>query len=576
VSVATFRPSRSLLPGITPPTQRGFSSRLIGDVIVDLGFASRAAVDAAVTAARASGKPTGQMLVSEGTLTAEQLSRVVAERFGMEHVDLLEFPVDESAMRLVPMDVARRYEALPIAFDDSTLMVAMSEPRNVQAADDIALLTGYAVRPVIAASAHIEHLLNRVDPVADFVEEASLESEPMGPPESEEIVEDASAAPVVRLVHSLLQQAIQRGASDVHFTPADGALRGQLRIDGVLVNTATVPRRMVPGVVSRIKIMADLDIGERRAPQDGRMSVTIAGRPVDVRVVTLPLAGGESVVMRILDRPSGVPELDRLGMPEPERVRLERACRRTHGAILVCGPTGAGKSTTLYAALGVTNTGERSIITIEDPVEYRMDGIKQMPVNPKAGVTFSTGLRAVLRADPDIVMVGEVRDRETAQIAIEAALTGHLVLSSLHTTDVPGAITRLIEMGIEPFLVASALRCVVAQRLARRLCDECKRPVRLSATALQASGYPAASDLDAFEPVGCARCGETGYRGRVGLYEVLDVDEQLHDMILDRASGNELGAAGQASGMRPLREVALEFVAAGVTSATEVARVLGT
>ena len=569
-------PPRALPKGLTAPTQRGFSSRLIGDVIVDLGYASRAAVDAALAAARAAGTPTGQTLVSAGTLTAEQLSRVVAERFGMEHVDLLEFPVDEGAMRLVPTDVARRYEALPIAFDDTTLMVAMAEPRNVQAADDIALLTGYAVRPVIAASAHIEHLLNRVDPLADIIDDEPLDLEASGPPESEELVEDAGAAPVVRLVHSLLQQAIQRGASDVHFTPMDGSLRGQFRIDGVLVNAATVPRRMVPGVISRIKIMADLDIGERRAPQDGRMSVTVAGRPVDVRVVTLPLAGGESVVMRILDRPSGVPDLDGLGMPEPERVRLERACRRTHGAVLVCGPTGAGKSTTLYAALGVANTGERSLITIEDPVEYRMDGIKQMPVNPRAGVSFSAGLRSVLRADPDVVMVGEVRDRETAQIAVEAALTGHLVLTSLHTTDAPGAITRLIEMGIEPFLVASSVRCVVAQRLARRLCEGCRRPVRLRAAALHASGYPATEDIDAFEPTGCAQCGETGYRGRVGLYEVLDVDEDLHDMILARASGNELGAAGRARGMRPLKEVGLEYVVTGVTSASEVARVLGT
>jgi type IV pilus assembly protein PilB len=568
-------PPRALPKGLTAPTQRGFSSRLIGDVIVDLGYASRAAVDAAVAAARTAGTPTGQTLVSAGTLTVEQLSRVVAERFGMDHVDLLEFPVDEGAMRLVPTDVARRYEALPIAFDDTTLMVAMAEPRNVQAADDIALLTGYAVRPVIAASAHIEHLLNRVDPLADIIEDEPLDLEASGPPESEELVEDAGAAPVVRLVHSLLQQAIQRGASDVHFTPMDGSLRGQFRIDGVLVNAATVPRRMVPGAISRIKIMADLDIGERRAPQDGRMSVTVAGRPIDVRVVTLPLAGGESVVMRILDRPSGVPDLDGLGMPEPERVRLERACRRTHGAVLVCGPTGAGKSTTLYAALGIANTGERSLITIEDPVEYRMDGIKQMPVNPRAGVSFSAGLRSVLRADPDVVMVGEVRDRETAQIAVEAALTGHLVLTSLHTTDAPGAITRLIEMGIEPFLVASSVRCVVAQRLARRLCEACRRPVRLRAAALQASGYPATEDIDAFEPTGCAQCAETGYRGRVGLYEVLDVDEDLHDMILARASGNELAAAGRARGMRPLKEVGLEYVVAGVTSASEVARVLG-
>jgi type IV pilus assembly protein PilB len=367
---------------LTAPSQRGFSSRLIGDVIVDLGFASRAAVDSAVAAARASGTPTGQMLLAQGTLTPEQLSRVVAERFGMDHVDLLEFAVDEGAMRMVSTDVARRYEALPIAFDDTTLMVAMAEPRNVQAADDIALLTGYAVRPVIAASAHIEHLLSRVNPVADLVEDDGLDLDAAGPPESEELVEDAAAAPVVRLVHSILQQAIARGASDVHFTPSDGALRGQFRIDGVLVNTATVPRRMVLGVISRIKIMADLDIGERRAPQDGRMSVTVAAarstcassRSRSRRRVGGHAHPGPARPACRTSTASGCPSHERGASSARAGAPTAPSWSAAHGR---------GKSTTLYAALGIANTGERSIITIEDPVEYRMDGIKQMPVNPR-------------------------------------------------------------------------------------------------------------------------------------------------------------------------------------------------
>ncbi|MEA2340935.1 MAG: type pilus assembly protein PilB [Solirubrobacteraceae bacterium] len=567
--------------GLTPPTQRGFSSRLIGDVVVDLGFATRDVVDAAVNVARTTGRTTGRVLLESGVLTADQLSRVVAERQGLEHVDLSSFEVDLRAASLVAPEVVRRYQAVPIGFgDEADLLVALAEPSNVMGLDDMSLITGRRVRPVIAAPEDIELLIQRVagggDPM-DVVEESE---EDYGSPE--DVLEGAELldstdqeGPVVRLVHSIIHQAIERGASDIHFAPTEGDLRAQFRIDGVLVSSAKVPRALVPSLISRIKIMADLDIAERRAPQDGRLTVRIDGKPVDLRVVTLPLVGGESVVMRILDRRSGMPSLDDLGMPSVARARFEGACDRSHGAVLVTGPTGSGKTTSLYAALRKLNTGDRSILTIEDPVEYRMDGIKQMQVNVKAGLGFSTGLRSMLRADPDVVMVGEIRDHETAQIGVEAALTGHLVLSTLHCNDAPTAIARLLEMGIEPFLVASALECVVAQRLGRRLCDHCRQPMKISAEILRSVGYPDVQGFDSYGPGGCGRCGATGYRGRVGLYEVMAMNEQLRSLVLKRASTSQIAEAARREGMVRLREDGLEKVRAGVTSLAEVVRVLG-
>ena len=352
-------------------------------------------------------------------------------------------------------------------------------------------------------------------------------------------------------------------------------MRVRFRIDGVLHDVTTVPRRMAPGVVSRVKIMAELDISERRLPQDGRVGLTVDGRHVDLRVVTLPTVHGESIVMRILDKEAVVMELDKLGMGGDERDRFERAFHQSHGAVLVTGPTGSGKSTTLYAALQELNTPEKNIITIEDPVEYQVEGITQIQVTPKAGLTFAAGLRAIVRADPDVIMVGEIRDRETAQIAIESALTGHLVLSTLHTNDAPSAITRLVEMGIEPFLVASALDCVVAQRLVRMLCPHCKQRAIISAEVLRENGYKALVDLEAYEPVGCRRCGGSGYRGRTGIYEVMSVTPEIRALALERRSAEEIREMAMRQGMRRLRDDGLDKVRQGRTSIAEIARVLG-
>ena len=558
--------------GLTPPSARQRSTRFIGDVVVDLGFADRAAVERAIHTARQSGRRTGQVLVDDGTITSDQLARVIAERFGVDHLDLSIFKVDMTAANLLASSAARRYEAVAVQFlDDRTVLVAMVDPGNVLAIDDIALMTGYDVRPAAAAREDVMALVGRLNQLDDVVVEADDEDEQL---EVGDLRESADDAPIIKLVHSLIAQGIEQGASDIHFEPVDGEILVRYRTDGVLAEATRIPRKMTSGIISRIKIMSELDIAERRAPQDGRMSLNVDGRKVDIRVATLPLVGGESAVLRVLDKDGAVVDLDKLGFLPDARAAFEHAFTKPHGAVLVTGPTGSGKTTTLYGALRVLHTPEKNIITIEDPVEYELSGVKQMQVNPRAGVTFDAGLRSMMRADPDVIMVGEIRDRETAQIAVEAALTGHLVLSTLHTNDAPTAVARLIDMGVEPFLVASAVDCVVAQRQARTLCPLCKRGVRIDGDVVRSHGFHVDDAwVDAFEPGGCTRCGGSGYRGRVGLYEVMPVDEEIRHLAVRRASADEIAAAAVAKGMRRLRDDGLEKVRAGLTSFAEVSRV---
>jgi len=571
--------------GITPPRRRGGSSRFLTDVVVELGFADRETVNRAVEDARSAGVPAERVLLDQQAITSEELSRAIAERYGLDHLDLGVFRVDMSAANLLSAAAAKRYAAVPVSYiDEHTLLLAMSDPANVLAVDDIALLTHLDVRPAVASAEDINALIMRMNRFEDAVAEAVEESE--AGPVYEEVVdlrETADDAPVIKLVHSIIAQATERGASDIHYEPQPDAsgraareMRVRMRVDGVLTEATTVPKKMVPGVVSRIKIMADLDIAERRIPQDGRVGMTIDGRHVDVRVVTIPSVHGEGVVMRILDKESIKLELDKLGFQEQELQRFRRAFTQAYGCVLTTGPTGSGKSTSLYGALQELNTPEKNIITIEDPVEYQIAGITQVQVNNKAGLTFAAGLRSMMRADPDILMVGEIRDPETAQIAIEGALTGHMVLSTLHTNDAPSAITRLVEMGIEPFLVASAIDCVVAQRLARTLCAHCKQRTLIPAEVLRDHGFPAEFPIEAYEPGGCVRCGSMGYRGRIGLYEVMVMSEEIRSLTLQRASSDQLGAAAVREGMRRLREDGLDKVKHGLTSVAEIARVTGT
>ncbi|MGA2320007.1 MAG: ATPase, T2SS/T4P/T4SS family [Solirubrobacteraceae bacterium] len=564
--------------GITMPSQRGSSPRFLTDVIVDMGLATREQVEDAIETSRSSGTTPERVLAERGALTPDGLARALAERYGLDHLDLGVFSVDMGAANLVSSTAAKRYNAVPVAFTDKrTLLVAMADPSNVLAVDDIAIMTGYEIRVAVAPPDDIAALVSRLDRLEDVVGQPDAHSE-----ESEEagevvdLHETSDDAPVVKLVNQIVAQAVERRASDVHLAPDGRELRVRFRIDGVLQDVTTVPRRMAPGVISRVKIMADLNIAERRLPQDGRVGLSVDGRHVDLRVVTLPSVHGESIVMRVLDKASVVVQLEKLGMAEAARERFERACRETHGAVLVTGPTGSGKSTTLYAALQKLNTPEKNIITVEDPVEYEIAGLTQVQVSAKNGLTFATGLRSMVRADPDVIMVGEIRDRETAQIAVEAALTGHLVLSTLHTNDAPSAISRLTEMGIEPFLVASAIDCVVAQRLARVLCSSCKRRAIIPAKVLCESGYKALVDLEAYEPVGCRRCGGSGYRGRLGIYEVMSVSAEIQTMTLERTTAEAIRDVAVAQGMRRLRDDGLEKVRQGRTSIAEVARVIGT
>jgi type IV pilus assembly protein PilB len=556
--------------GLYPPLRSGRSARMIGEVIVDLGYADRETVEHAVAAARAEGRPTGQVLVELGVLRHDQLARAVAERFGLDYIDLSVYDLDMGAVNLIRSDTAKRYQAVPVGYtEDGTLLLAMADPTNVLTIDDVAMMTGRRVKVAAASVEDLNLLLTRLaqmdDSIEDIVdEESEAEAEP------DTLAEEADRdAPVIKLVHSIVAQAVQQGASDIHINPEEGDTRVLFRVDGVLAPAATVKRRMAMSVVSRIKIMGDLDISEKRVPQDGRFALTVDGRRVDIRVVTLPLVYGEGVVMRILDGGVRVEGLEALGMGKDELDRFTRAINKPNGAVLVTGPTGSGKSTTLYAALNVLNDGERSILTIEDPVEQRMQGVKQMQIAPKAGVTFDVGLRSMLRADPDVIMVGEIRDRETAHIAVEAALTGHLVLSTLHTRDAPSALGRLIDMGIEPFLVSSAIDCIVAQRLLRLLCKHCKRPLKVSESVLVEHGLAGA---EPYEPVGCSRCGGSGYRGRVGVYEVMSVSERIRGLILERASVDEMVAVAVNDGMLRLRDDGLVKVREGLTSIAEVER----
>ncbi len=559
--------------GLIPPRRR------LGDVIVDLGFADRGIVEATVALAREDGSPIGQSLVKAGVVDSSQLAQALAERNGLEHVDLDSFQVDHGAANLISSTEAARYRAIPIAFaDDDTLLVATADPANLIGLDNVALSTERRVRPVVTSPEDLDALISQLSRLIESVHEVDREAEAAAeePPETE-LRESADEAPVIKLVHSIIADAVQRGASDIHLDPSDDNLRVRYRVDGVVVDSATVPKRLATGLISRIKIMAELDISERRRPQDGRIGVTVDERFIDIRVSTLPVMRGESAVLRILDKGRLVMELDRLGMRAEDRAILEQAVSRSHGAVLVTGPTGSGKTTTLYATLARINTPDKTLIAIEDPVEYELPGIKQIQVNQKVGLTFAAGLRSMIRSDPDVLMVGEIRDRETAQIAIESALTGHLVLSTLHTGDAPMAPARLTEMGIEPFLVASSIDCVVAQRLARRLCDQCKRPIRITAEELNASGFEVPDgQIEAFEPGGCVRCNKSGFQGRVGIYEVMAVTDALRPMILDRASSVDIGAAAVAGGMRRMRDDGLEKVRHGLTSVPELLRVLGT
>lgn len=563
-------------PGLYPPRRRGHSGRFITDVLVELGHVTSEQVNLAINESRDAGRAPETLLLEQGAINSDQLSRALAERYGLDYVDLNVFPVDMGAANLVSIAAARRTQAVPVGhLDKDTLLLAIADPANVLAVDDIQMSTGLNCRVAVAAPEDIEALISRLNTLSSAVTEALDEAEEEDEEGAEltDVRASAEDAPVIKLVFSILGQATNEGASDIHFEPGEDDMRVRFRVDGVLREAARVPKKMVSGVVSRLKIMSDMDIAEKRVPQDGRVSVNVEDRRVDLRLTTLPTQRGEGAAIRILDRSNTVYTLDDLGLEGEGRKRFQNAVSQAYGAVLVTGPTGSGKSTTLYAALQEVNDVEKNIVTIEDPVEYRLPGINQINVNRKAGLTFANGLRSILRADPDLIMVGEIRDVETARIAIEAAMTGHMVLSTLHTNDAPGAVTRLAKMGIESFLTASAVDCVVAQRLARKLCTHCKQKTTASAAALEQSGFRVESDVEVYEAVGCSRCGMSGYRGRIGLFSVMEMSDRIKDMAVSLAPDAEISHAARQEGMLTVKEDGLAKVREGLTTIEEVARV---
>ena len=554
----------------------------LGDILLEGGLVTRDQLDSAMSEQVRLGRSLGRVLVEQGVLTEAQLVASLAAQIGMRFVDLSDIQLDGSALGRVPGHVARRHTAIPIGYEDGKLVVAMADPANVFAIDDIRSVAGNGghvdVKPVVATRNDIVAAIDRYyragEELDDLTTELDVFEEEEDLSKVKEITEDA---PIVRYVNLLITQAIQDRASDIHLEPTEQDLRVRYRIDGVLHEVMRSPRAIQSGVISRLKIMADINIAERRIPQDGRLSVTAHGKKVDLRVATLPTVWGEKVVMRILDNSTARMDLEDLGFSPYNFGVFSKSYVKPYGMILVTGPTGSGKSTTLYATLNVVNKPEVNIITVEDPVEYRLPGINQVQVNNKAGLNFAAALRSILRSDPDVVLLGEIRDHETAQIAIEASLTGHLVLSTLHTNDAPSAITRLTEMGIEPFLVGSALDCVLAQRLARRLCSKCKEPFEPTEEQLEKIGYRPRPDDPSptfFRPVGCSNCSKTGYKGRLALHEVMAMDDDIERMTVERASSTQISTVAIDHGMRLLREDGLLKASQGVTSLDEIFRVV--
>jgi type IV pilus assembly protein PilB len=551
--------------------RENFGTVLVGEGLLTLDQLQQARQTQAET-----GEALTRVLVEEGMVDESRLVRVLAAHMGVEFVNLSDVTVDPAAAALIPETIARRYGIIPFGFEDDALLVAMSDPSNVLVIDDVRAITGRRVTPRISTAGDIIEAIRRMSRYDETVSDLA------GIVNDEAEVEDLGTieaateeAPIVKLVNTLVTRAVNERASDIHIEPGERDLRVRFRIDGVLHEIMTTPRSVAGAVVSRLKIMADLDIAERRVPQDGRVSLRVAGRPIDLRVATLPSIYGEKVVIRILDKDDAILELKDLGFLPESLARFETSYAKPYGAILVTGPTGSGKTTTLYSTLNILNEPSKNIITVEDPVEYRLAGVTQVQVNRKAGLQFAKVLRAILRSDPDIVLVGEVRDVETAKTAVEAALTGHLVLSTLHTNDAASSVGRLVDMGVEPYLVSSALDAIVAQRLARRLCDRCKESEAATPEIVQQMGFdPADGPISIWKAVGCKVCSDTGYRGRLSVNEVLLVSEEIQRMAVERRPSDEIKRMAVEQGMKTLRRDGMDKVKLGMTTLEEVLRVV--
>ncbi|MGB4442458.1 MAG: ATPase, T2SS/T4P/T4SS family [Coriobacteriia bacterium] len=551
------------------------SGKRLGRVLVQSGLITQEQLDVALV--EPSGRSLCAVLVDEGIADDMTIARAIAESMGLPFVDIGGVEIDPTATTLITLDLARRHTCLPIRIQDDELVVAMSDPANIFAIDDLRIVTGYDIRPVVAPESDLLQAIDRFATMQENVDEmvGGIETASLSDDEGED-VSDEGEAPVAKILNHIVTEAIRQGAGDIYIEPGERDIRVRYRIDGVCQEVMRSPKKIHRQLLSRLKIQCAMDISERRIPQDGRFGVILDGKSVDFRVAVLPTVEGEMAVMRLLRKDAIMMSLEDLGFLQQPMERIVEALDRPYGALLVTGPTGSGKSTTLYAAINKTTKPTVNLITVEDPVEYRLEGLSQVQVHEKAGLTFPAALRSILRQDPDVVMIGEIRDKETATIAIEAALTGHLVLSTLHTNDAPSALTRLTEMGVEPFLSASAINCVLAQRLARRLCKECREKYTPDEEALERIRFP-------FEPghppqlyraVGCNKCNNIGYKGRMGVHEVMTMTEEIERACVNHASGDEIARIAIEQGMKTLRDDGFEKVLAGTTSIEEIMRVV--
>jgi len=559
------------------------SSRL-GEMLVKSKLITEDQLKKALGQQSTSGGRLGSNLVKLGFLTEEDITSFLSKQYGVPSINLAHFEIDQSVIKLVPAEIAQKHMVIPINRKGSVLTVAMADPSNIFAIDDIKFLSGFKVEPVVAAETSIKNAINKHYDSAGLVKDilqgfddrevATVEEGDEGP-DVGDLQRATEDAPVVKLVNLILSDAIKKGASDIHIEPYEKSFRVRYRIDGVLYDTMQPPMKLRAAIISRAKIMAQLDIAERRLPQDGRIKIRMGQKEIDFRVSTLPTIFGEKVVMRLLDKSNLQLDMSSLGF-DPQALQLfEKAILAPHGMVLVTGPTGSGKTTTLYSGLHRLNTVETNIMTAEDPVEYNLAGVNQVQMKAEIGLNFAAALRAFLRQDPDIIMVGEIRDYETAEIAIKAALTGHLVLSTLHTNDAPSTVSRLINMGVEPFLVAASTNMILAQRLARKICNSCKEEITVPRQALVDVGFAPdeSKALSCYQGKGCMECNDTGYRGRVALYEVMPITEDIKDAILQGASVNEMKELGRKHGMKTLREAGLQKIREGMTTIPEIMRV---
>jgi len=548
----------------------------LGDMLLEAGKISLAQLNRALETQRKTKRRLGEVLIDQGLLTEDEIADALAQQLSLERIDLEKTFVEQDIARSIPKEVALKYTAIPIYMRDDKLVVAMSDPLNMFAIDDICFITQKKIQPAVATKQQILKAIEIYYTKQDTdqaIEELKREFTDFteGSQKTEmDLTDDVQAAPAVRLTNSIINQAIATNASDIHIEPFENYVAVRYRVDGVLFESNRIPQNLYSAVSTRIKIMAGMNIAEKRLPQDGRIELETKGRSYDFRVSSLPTVFGEKIVIRVLDRTTFDYTRDKLGFTERENEMLDKIIRMPYGIVLLTGPTGSGKTTTLYSLLSEVNTPDKNIVTIEDPVEYMLEGINQVQVNTKAGLTFAAGLRSILRQDPDIIMIGEIRDEETAQIAVRAAITGHLVLSTLHTNDAPGAITRLVDMGVEPYLAADAIVAVIAQRLVRKLCPNCKAPYKAEDNDKMILNLDKPVQL--YRAVGCPACQNSGYRGRTAIHEVMMVGREHRNIIARGGSAEEIREVAVRQGMVDLYESCRRLVLDGVTTIQEMVR----